>query len=79
MFEEDEEVKGWRAWISVGYCNDCDMNLGEMVSNEKLCGAEASTINSLNETRKSLTATSSSSEEKRFIIHCLERILCILC
>ena len=61
VFEEDEEVKGWRAGISVGYCNGCDMNLGEMAISEKLCGTEASTMNSLNgETRKSLTPSSES-------------------
>ena len=60
VFEEDEEVKGWRAGISVGYCNGCDLNLGEMASSEKLCGTEASTMNSLSETRKSLTPSPSS-------------------
>ena len=60
VFEEDEEVKGWRAGISVGYCNGCDLNLGEMASSEKLCGTEASAMNYLNETRKSLTPSPSS-------------------
>ena len=60
VFEEDEEVNGWRAGISVGYCNGCDLNLGEMASSEKLYGTEASTMNSLNETRKSLTPSPSS-------------------
>ena len=52
--------------ISIGYCNSCDLNLDEMASSEKLCGTDASTMNSLNETRKSLTPSSSESVAIKF-------------
>ena len=75
VFEGNEETDGWCSGISVGYCNDCqmDFSVNEKTKVIENLRQKAADCNDLDEACKSVTS-SPSPEETRFV---LEHFECI--